>query len=116
MWRFCAARSRRKWPSLTIIDRKGVSQPRIPKALEPIELRNEATGWQGDGRSDATGQFRIAELSPGRYQITIIQPGFQKYTQTATVEETVAEMIPVASQTNATASLNGMRRCRSRAC
>jgi hypothetical protein len=49
----------------------------IPNAQ--VELKNEGTGATYSSTSDATGQFRIAGLAPGRYDFSATSMGFKKF-------------------------------------
>jgi hypothetical protein len=44
-----------------------------------VELKNEGTGATYSSTSDATGQFRIAGLAPGRYDFSATSMGFKKF-------------------------------------
>ena len=58
----------------TITDRTGAVIPRAQ-----VELKNDDTGATYTSASDARGQFRIAGLPPGRYDLTVTSMGFQRF-------------------------------------
>jgi hypothetical protein len=44
-----------------------------------VELKNDATGATYTSASDARGQYSIAGLTPGRYDLSVTSSGFQKF-------------------------------------
>ena len=48
-------------------------------ASAPIEARNTATGAVFQGASSATGNYTLAQLPTGSYEISVSVPGFKKY-------------------------------------
>src|SRR5260370_5615348 len=58
----------------------------IPGAA--IELRSENAGRTTTLRADSAGRFRAVDLPAGRYEIKIVHPGFQAYTQAAVIQDT----------------------------
>jgi hypothetical protein len=58
----------------TIIDPAGSV---IPSAR--VELKNEDTGTTYTSTSDARGQYSIAGLAPGRYELSVTSSGFKKF-------------------------------------
>ncbi|MCU1335740.1 MAG: hypothetical protein JWO19_1321 [Bryobacterales bacterium] len=50
-------------------------------ANAPIEARNVGTGAVYPVASSATGNYTIAQLPSGNYEINVIVPGFKKYTR-----------------------------------
>jgi hypothetical protein len=48
----------------------------VPKAQ--INVVDDATGRSFTSTSDASGQFNVAGLAPGRYQLNILSPGFKQ--------------------------------------
>jgi hypothetical protein len=58
----------------TITDRTGAVIPRAQ-----VELRNDSTGATYAAASDARGQFSIAGMAPGRYDLSVTSMGFQKF-------------------------------------
>jgi hypothetical protein len=58
----------------TITDRTGAVIPRAQ-----VELKNDDTGTTYTSTSDASGQFSIAGLAPGRYDLSVTSMGFQKF-------------------------------------
>jgi hypothetical protein len=57
-----------------ITDRTGAVIPRAQ-----VELKNDDTGATYTSASDARGQFSIAGLAPGRYDLSVTSMGFQKF-------------------------------------
>src|ERR1700687_2968126 len=47
-----------------------------------VEARNLATGIQYQAASTATGNYTIAELPVGQYEMSVAVPGFKKYVRT----------------------------------
>ena len=58
----------------TITDRTGAVIPRAQ-----VELKNDDTGATYQSTSDARGQFTIAGLSPGRYDLSVTSMGFHRF-------------------------------------
>jgi len=50
-------------------------------ASAPIEARNLGTGAAYPVASSATGNYTIAQLPSGNYEINVTVPGFKKYTR-----------------------------------
>jgi len=48
-------------------------------ANAPIALKNSATGANYEAASTATGNYTIAQLPAGTYEMTVTVPGFKKY-------------------------------------
>jgi hypothetical protein len=67
----------------TVTDRAGAVV-----ANARIELKNESTGAAVDSKSDARGEFSIAGLTPGRYDMSVSALGFK------TVEKPLVELRP----------------------
>ena len=65
----------------TIKDPSGAVIPGIA-----IELRDETAAQATTLRTDSAGRFRAVNLPAGRYQIKIVHPEFQAYTETAIIE------------------------------
>ena len=57
----------------------------LPTAV--ITLRNQATGVEQVVRADDQGQFRFADVPPGRYLVTAEFPGFARATKTIAVTD-----------------------------
>ena len=57
----------------------------VPNAS--ITVRNEETNKESTGTSDGEGRFRIVQLQPGNYTVTVNAPGFSTYTQQHVVVE-----------------------------
>src|SRR3954470_4784401 len=51
-------------------------------ANAPVEAKNTATGVVVSAASSATGNYVLAALAAGTYEINANVPGFKKYTQT----------------------------------
>ncbi len=49
----------------------------IPNA--PIQVRNVETGAVYDGASSTTGNYTVAQLPPGSYEVSVAVQGFKKY-------------------------------------
>src|SRR5581483_950011 len=45
----------------------------------PIEIRNVETGVVSRAESSATGNYTLAQLPAGQYELTVTVPGFKKY-------------------------------------
>src|ERR1051326_8463253 len=45
----------------------------------PIEMRNVETGVVNRAASSATGNFTLAQLPAGQYELSVTVPGFKKY-------------------------------------
>ncbi|MBA3765454.1 MAG: TonB-dependent receptor [Acidobacteria bacterium] len=52
-----------------------------------VTIRNEATSKEATGTSDSEGRFRIVQLQPGNYTVTINAQGFGAYSQQNVVVE-----------------------------
>lgn len=52
-----------------------------------VTVRNEGTNKETSGTTDSEGRFRIVQLQPGSYTVTITAPGFAPYTQSNVVVE-----------------------------
>jgi hypothetical protein len=61
----------------TITDPAGAVVPNAP-----VEARNVDTGAVYSGASSATGNFTIAQLPVGRYELSVTVAGFKKYVRT----------------------------------
>src|SRR5437879_5680309 len=48
-------------------------------AAAPIEIRNVATGAAYQAASTATGNFTIAQLPTGTYEMSLLVAGFKRY-------------------------------------
>ena len=60
------------------------SNAAIPNAT--VTVRNVDTGTTRNTATDATGQIRVSQLDPGRYEVKVAAPGFTTVTQTAQIE------------------------------
>src|SRR5712692_1945194 len=49
-------------------------------ASAKVELKNEDTGAVFNGTTTSAGVYSFASLTPGRYSVTVSQPGFQIFT------------------------------------
>ena len=54
-------------------------------ASAAIQLRNIDTGAVYQGASSATGNYTLAQLPAGQYEMSVEVPGFKKYVQTGIV-------------------------------
>jgi len=45
----------------------------------PIEIRNVETGVVSRAASSATGNYTLAQLPAGQYELSVTVPGFKKY-------------------------------------
>jgi hypothetical protein len=65
-------------------------------AQAQVELKNDDTGATYTSASNSRGQFRIAGLAPGRYDLTVTSMGFQKFMRSAieVQPETIARIDP----------------------
>jgi hypothetical protein len=61
-------------------------------ASAAIEARNVATGSVSAVASSATGNYTIAQLPAGNYQLTITVPGFKKFVRPGLVVEVAATL------------------------
>src|SRR6476660_635141 len=61
-------------------------------ATAAIEARNVATGTVSSVASSATGNFTIAQLPAGNYQLTITVPGFKNFVRQGLVVEVAATL------------------------
>ena len=57
----------------------------VPNAT--VTVRNEETNRESTGTTDDEGRFRIPQLQPGRYTVTINVTGFGAYTQPGVIVE-----------------------------
>src|ERR1051325_10498801 len=58
-------------------------------ANAPIQATNTGTGISYPGATSATGNYTVAQLPAGTYEVTVTVPGFKKYTRSGlTVEVT----------------------------
>ena len=55
----------------------------IPNAT--VTVRNVDTGATRNTATDATGQIRVSQLEPGRYEVKVASPGFTTVTQIAQI-------------------------------
>src|ERR1051326_807769 len=51
-------------------------------AAAAVEVRNTGTGGVYRGASSATGNYTIAQLPAGNYELNVIVPGFKKFVRT----------------------------------
>jgi hypothetical protein len=51
----------------------------VPEAA--LSLKHADTGVVYEGRTTATGNYTLAELPAGNYELTVVRPGFRKYVQ-----------------------------------
>src|SRR5215472_16163651 len=56
-------------------------------AAAAVEARNVATGALYPVASSATGNYTIAQLPAGNYELTVTVPGFKKFVRTGLVVE-----------------------------
>jgi hypothetical protein len=61
----------------TVTDSTGAA---IPGAK--VEVKNEGTNFVRTITTNATGDYRVAGLEPGSYEVTVAQPGFKTFQQT----------------------------------
>src|SRR6202167_2561905 len=72
-------------------------------ANAPIEARNIATGAVYPAASSGTGNYTIAQLPVGAYELTVIVAGFTKYTRTGiTIEVAAIDRVDVTLEVGAT--------------
>src|ERR1041385_7279025 len=45
----------------------------------PVEIRNVAQGISYQAASSSTGNYTLAQLPAGQYELTVTVPGFKKY-------------------------------------
>jgi hypothetical protein len=81
---------------VNVSDQSGAA---IPGAT--VNVRNLATGAARGGTTDSTGQYRVAQLEVGPYEVKVSHPGFATLTQPAQVSSglvaTVALSLNVSS-------------------
>jgi hypothetical protein len=56
-----------------------------PVAAAKISVKNEAGGQTTNSKSDPAGSYRIANLPPGDYEVTVSADGFDTKTVTVTL-------------------------------
>ncbi|PYS83296.1 MAG: hypothetical protein DMF67_09615 [Acidobacteria bacterium] len=52
-----------------------------------VTVKNEETNKEGTGTTDSEGRFRVVQLQPGNYTVTISASGFSNFTQQHVVVE-----------------------------
>jgi hypothetical protein len=52
-----------------------------------VAVRNEETNRESSATTDGEGRFRVPQLQPGRYTVTVTASGFGNYTQQGVVVE-----------------------------
>lgn len=71
-------------------------------ANAPVQARNSQTAATFEAASTNTGNYTLAELPPGTYELSVTVPGFKKYTrQGLTVQATQVVRIDVALEVGA---------------
>src|SRR6266699_1655920 len=48
-------------------------------AAAPIQVKNSETGIVYDAATSGTGNFTLAQVPAGKYEMTVVVPGFKKY-------------------------------------
>src|ERR1700688_280130 len=72
-------------------------------ASTAIEAKNVETGVTYPGATSATGNYTLAQLPAGTYQVTVAAPGFKKYIRTGlTVQVAETLRIDIALELGAT--------------
>ena len=56
-------------------------------ANAPIQAKNVNTGVEYASATSTTGNYTLAQLPPGEYQVTVTVPGFKKYTRSGLTVE-----------------------------
>ena len=73
-------------------------------AAAPIEIRNVETGARYQAASSATGNYTLAQLPAGQYELSVAVPGFKKYVrQSVTVDVAQTYRIDVALEVGSNA-------------
>ena len=73
----------------------------VPNA--PVEAKNVATDAVYPAATSGTGNYTIAQLPAGNYQLTVTVPGFKKYVRTGiTVEVASTERVNIGLEVGAT--------------
>ena len=75
----------------------GASGQVVPNAK--ISLKNMATGQSTPAQSDAAGVYRVSDLAPGTYEISVSADGFSTATQTVTLAPGATETLNFALST-----------------
>ncbi len=82
----------------TITDPAGAVVPNVP-----VEAKNVATGAVYPAASSGTGNYTIAQLPAGTYEVSVSAPGFKKYVRSGIgVEVAGIDRIDVALEVGAT--------------
>ena len=76
------------------------SNAAVPDAM--VTVRNVDTGATRNTATDATGQIRVSQLDPGRYEVKVSHPGFATFTQIAAVTSGGSSTLPVTLTVSAT--------------
>src|SRR5579871_3033239 len=50
-----------------------------------VTVRNSSTGFTREGTTDGLGQYRVAQLETGQYEVKVAHPGFTTVTQLSQV-------------------------------
>jgi len=80
----------------TVVDQSGAS---VPKAT--VTLANAVTGYKQSVESDSNGAFRLTNIPPNTYHLSVTAPGFSAFAQDvpirSSVPVTVKAILPVAA-------------------
>jgi hypothetical protein len=68
------------------------SSAAVPNAA--VTVRNLDTGTTRNTATDSTGQIRVSQLDPGRYEVKVTAPGFSTTTQIAQVTSGGSSTLP----------------------
>jgi Carboxypeptidase regulatory-like domain len=69
---------------------------RIPSAT--VSARNPETALERTGQADARGEFRLEDLPPGSYELTVTAPGFTEARSSAVVAVSSVKQVNVVLQ------------------
>ena len=72
----------------------GSSGQVVPNAK--ISIKDTATGQSTQAHSDAAGVYRVSDLAPGKYEISVSADGFSTATQTVTLASGAAQTLNIA--------------------
>ncbi|HLH00565.1 MAG TPA: carboxypeptidase regulatory-like domain-containing protein [Bryobacteraceae bacterium] len=82
---------------VNVSDQSGAA---VPGAT--VTVKSMSTGLTREGTTDGAGQYRVAQLENGQYEVKVVHPGFASVTQVAQVSAGGVSTVPLTLSVSST--------------